>query len=877
MLKILIVLIAFFMNLIVFQSDLMAKRKYYSKKRSRKSRNYRKTRRNKKVKKSTDKKKNDKKVKEVKKVEKKPEIIHQKIKAAITKESIDINISIKNDKNVSFVILHYASFALQDWSQEEMVKTKNGYTAEIPADFVLKKGVIYYIEAVATNGDVIASFGSEDLPVFVETYNVQRATKKVEKIKEKVKDEDYNLSLSEELSIFQMDADVETVSRRVQKSKLAPGIVSVISRAMILKTGAKKLIEVLKYLPGFSVKILPSGKYFVSIRGIGKDGNILVMINGNRINNPYDSSVIFDLSTDFIEKIEVIRGPGSSLFGTDAVVGVINIFTTKKDKSINALVGLHNDYEVSSNYSVTRKGINISLSGGVGLDDGANQNIERDDSGDMEWGLTTGDKKFETERWSRNGFLSLNLASENLKLFIFGMESKRGTWVGPNYTATKGSSYKTDTILYNLDYTIIKNKDITFSGKVYGNFFVVDNYMVTAPKGYHSTATNEDFDNGKITKENYNSMVMTAEFNLDWQVMSSLNILTGLSYQYLQILNYDLSRNYNLLTDKYHGNKFDLYEDDSSLDQNGKSRYVLEYHLQSTYNYKDFGATLGLRFDYYNDFGLTINPRAALVYNVFNLFVIKALYGQAFRAPTIKELYDKTDKSSNGILGNKDLNPENVKTSEIAIQFDLWKFNFNTNMFYNINKNIIAPFDKDGSGSVGSYQNIGETNDLGVEFALKFFLNKYFNAFFNVSWFQRKFSWNEKIWNLKAPELDSRRSLLTDIPMRTLNMGLNFNFKDFRLFLGIRNVSEALNNNRMALEEINIVNIPAYWAFDVNISYSITNNFLIYLTGVNLGNSYYASPSELGDNIAVFGDTGLIQPGYSFRLGITYRFNFEGE
>ena len=863
MLRILIILTVLLMNLTIFQPDLMARRRYHSKKRTKKTKNYRKS----------QKKKVEKKVEK----ETKPEIIHKKIKAAITNESVDININIKNDKKVSFVILHYASFVLQDWSQKEMIKTKSGYSASIPSDFVLKKGVVYYIEAVATNGDVIANLGTLELPIFVETYNVQRATKKVEKIKKTVKDENYNLSLSEELSIFKMDTEVETVSKRVQKSKLAPGIVSVISRARILKTGAKKLIEIIRYIPGFTVKMLPSGKYFVSIRGVGKDGNILVMINGNRINNPYNSSVIFDLSTDFIEKIEVIRGPGSSLFGTDAVVGVINIFTTKKDKSIEALIGLHNNYEVSSNYSIKRRGIDINLSGGVGLDDGANQDIEKDDSADMDWGLTTGDKKFRSDRWSRNGFLSLNLSSDKLKLFLFGMESKRGTWVGPNYTATKGSSYKTDTILYNLEYSIIRNKNIEFSTKVYGNFFAVDNYMVTAPKGYHSITTNENFDNGKITKENYDAMVVTAELNLDWQVLNSLNLLVGLSYQYLKILNYDLSRNYSLIEDKYHGTKFDLYDEGSSLAQDGKSRSVIASYLQSTYNYNDFGATLGLRFDYYNDFGLTINPRAALVYNVFNLFIVKALYGQAFRAPTIKELYDKTDISPNGIIGNKDLLPEDVKTSEIAIQFDLWKFNFNTNVFYNIDKSIIAPFDEDGSGSTGSYKNIGETNDLGIEFALKFFLNKYFDTFINVSWFQRKFSWNEKIWTLDAPELDDRRSLLTDIPMRTLNMGFNLNFKDFRLFLGVRNVSKALNNNRMALEEINIVDISSYWAFDVNISYSITNNFLIYLTGINLGTSSYASPSELGDNIAVFGRPGLVQPGYSFRLGITYRFNFEGE
>jgi len=855
-LRIFMILIIFFMNSIMFQSTLQAKKKKHYKRTSR----------------SHKTKKKPKKKTTKKKVEKKAEIIHEKLKVAIVKESKEVSIKIKNDKNISFVILHYASFALHDWNQKEMIKTNDKYTATIPSDYVLKKGLIYYIEAVDDEGLIVASIGSDEIPIFVETYTVKRATKKIEK-KVKVSKND-ELSLKEELAVFTMDNNVETVSQKVQKSKLAPAIVSVIPRSTILKTGAKNLIEILRYLPGVNISILPSGRYSVSIRGIGKNGNILMMINGNRINNPYDSSVIYDMSVDFIEKIEIIRGPGSSLFGTDAVVGVINIFTTRNDKSIRAVAGLHNNYEVSSNYSIKRRGLDINLSGGVALDDGANQFIERDDSSHMDWGLTTGDKEFESDRWSHKGYLSFNLSSDKLKLFIFVTENKRGTWVGPNYTATNGSSYTTDTILYNLIYSIIKSDKIKLSAKVYGNFFIVDNYLVTAPENYKSSISNEIFDLGKITKEKYNTMSIATELNLDWQIMKNLNILTGLSYQYLKILDYDLSRNYNNTTEEYHGKKFDLY-DGTLLQQDGKSRYVLEYHLQGTYNYNDFGATLGLRFDYYNDFGLTINPRAGLVYNVMDIFIVKALYGQAFRAPTMKELYDVTDNNSNGILGNDKLTPEYVKTSEISIRFDLWKLNFNTNFFYNINENIIAPFDEDGKGGVGFYENIGETSDLGVEAEVKFFLNKYFNAFFNISWFQRKFTWSDEVWELDTPELDDRKSLITSVPMRNINMGFNFSFKDFGVFLGIRNESRVMNNNRMPLEEIHIVNIPEYWTVDVNVSYSITDNFLIYFSATDLGNPHYASPDEFGNNIAILGIDGLIQPKFNFRFGLTYRFDFE--
>jgi len=885
--KILNFLIVFTMSLALASTVLNAKkRSSYKKSKSKKSKKKRTVKKVSKVKKSKSykkknykKNKNNNKKKLIKVKNKKREIIHKRPKAAIVREAISIDIEILKNEDVSYVILNYSSSLLQEWDEKEMINKETKYFANIPEGFVLKGGVSYYIEAFDEFGEKVANYGSKELPMLIDTYIIKRAGGEIVLIagKEVKKEEEASSSLMDELADFDLDSDIETVSSKVQKTKLAAAIVSVVTRSTILKSGAKTLIEVLRYLPGINVKILPSGNYSISIRGVAKDGNVLLLLNGNRVNNPYNSEAIYDIPTSFIEKVEVIRGPGSSLFGTDAVAGVINIFTTKKDRSLKAFLGIDGNYSVASNYSVNRKGLQIDLSGGVSSDDGANAIITRDSSYEEDWSLTYDNKKFKTDRWSKNAYLSARFSNEKLELFIFAMENKRGAWVGPNFTATQGTSYKSDIIVYDLNYSFVKSEKLDFKAKVYGNVLFTDNFLVTAPQGYSSTLSNDYFMRGKITKEKYNALTLTTELSLNWQVLKNLNLLTGLSYQYLKILNYDLTRNYSLLTEKYHANNFGNYDDNIDLVQDGKERSSVAYYLQSTYDYKDFGATLGLRFDHYDDFGLTINPRVGLVYNLFDILVLKALHGQAFRAPTIKEMYDQTDTSNTGVLGNESLDPENVKTSELGMELSVWKLNFSTNLFFNINENIIAPFDKDGGGAISKYENIGSTDDIGVEAEVKVLLNKYFNAFFNISWFQREFEWNAELWKEKVPDLSKRESILTNIPMRSINIAFNFNYKNLGIFLGVRNRSRALNNNRFDLEQVKILNIPEYWKLDFNISYSVSNNFLLYFAGTDIGKTHYSAPSDLGDSASVFGEDGLIQPSYTLRLGLIYRFNFEKE
>ena len=129
-----------------------------------------------------------------------------------------------------------------------------------------------------------------------------------------------------------MKVDVTSVSRRAQHLQDAAAAVSVLTSEDIRRSGATSIPEVLRLVPGVHVARIDSNKWSVSVRGFtGRYANkLLVLIDGRSVYTPLFSGVIWDVVAvplDTIERIEVIRGPGATLWGANAVNGVINIIT----------------------------------------------------------------------------------------------------------------------------------------------------------------------------------------------------------------------------------------------------------------------------------------------------------------------------------------------------------------------------------------------------------------------------------------------------------------------------------------------------------------------------------------------------------------------
>ena len=165
----------------------------------------------------------------------------------------------------------------------------------------------------------------------------------------------YSMSLDE-----LMNAKVAIATKTNQPISESPSSVSVITSDDIKNLGARELVDVLQTIPGFELLKKFDGEYGAGVRGV-KDprstSKLLIMIDGipyNQILYGYSIYFGYDINLDVIERIEIIRGPGSALYGRNAFSGVINIITktarANEKLSIKGILGTFNTKSLSGFY-----------------------------------------------------------------------------------------------------------------------------------------------------------------------------------------------------------------------------------------------------------------------------------------------------------------------------------------------------------------------------------------------------------------------------------------------------------------------------------------------------------------------------------------------
>ena len=147
------------------------------------------------------------------------------------------------------------------------------------------------------------------------------------------------LSLDELLRV-----EVTSIGRKTTKVSKVAGAVYVLTQEDIRRSGATTVPDALRLVPGLQVAHIDANKWAISARGFnGQYANkLLVMVDGRSVYTPLFSGVYWDsldMVLDDIDRIEVIRGPGASLWGANAVNGIISIITKKADKTEGMLLG----------------------------------------------------------------------------------------------------------------------------------------------------------------------------------------------------------------------------------------------------------------------------------------------------------------------------------------------------------------------------------------------------------------------------------------------------------------------------------------------------------------------------------------------------------
>src|SRR5207237_1884211 len=140
-----------------------------------------------------------------------------------------------------------------------------------------------------------------------------------------------------------MNMQVTSVSKRTQKVADAAAAIFVITQEDIRRSGARSIPEALRLAPGLEVARIDSNKWAIASRGFNGrfDNKLLVLIDGRSVYTPLFSGVYWnvqDVMLEDVDRIEVIRGPGATLWGANAVDGVINVITKKAKATQSALV-----------------------------------------------------------------------------------------------------------------------------------------------------------------------------------------------------------------------------------------------------------------------------------------------------------------------------------------------------------------------------------------------------------------------------------------------------------------------------------------------------------------------------------------------------------
>ncbi|KKO18489.1 MAG: TonB-dependent receptor [Candidatus Brocadia sp.] len=511
--------------------------------------------------------------------------------------------------------------------------------------------------------------------------------------------------ISDEVILFQEIPSVYSASKYEQKVTEAPSSVSIITADEIKKYGYRNFSEILRSIRGFHITY-DRNYHYVGVRGFGLSGDyntrILLLIDGHRINDAiYDQAPIgtdFPLDIDLIERIEIIRGPGSSLYGTNAFFGVVNVITRKgrgfRGAEASAEAGTFETYKTRMSYGEKfSNGLEMVISGSYYESEGDDRLFFQEfDQPANNHGIAEDRDRDQFE----NIFAEILYRDFTLQLNYHDREKDVPT--APFGTLFNEQFFTADERGWaDLKYERIFGDQFSFLSRVSYNFYDYnDDYFTSPPTGKLKTSDVID------------SQWLQGEVQITKTFFERHKCTFGIDSRYNMQQD---QRTFNHIQEgTVPGIKREI------LDDKRESEYFAGY-LQDEFTLTDF-LTLqaGVRFDYFETFGGTANPRAALIYTPFEKTAFKFVYGRAFREPNAYELYYSDDTSQKS---SPDLDPETIDTYEIIYEQYFAKYFRGTIVgFYNSIDDFIS-LTTDPHDGLLVFDNVDGVHARGFEFELE--------------------------------------------------------------------------------------------------------------------------------------------------------------
>jgi iron complex outermembrane receptor protein len=653
----------------------------------------------------------------------------------------------------------------------------------------------------------------------------------------------------------------------------APSTMDVITEERIEASGAWSLMEILETIPGITVKKNRWGFELITLRGISpsvSNDKITLAVNGHPISEVMwnSFSIFYDIPLENVKQIEIMRGPASFLYGTNAFSGVINVITKKAadidGAALDVKVGAFDAWSGDLSYGTMLGDLEIALNLNHYRTDGPSLTLERDGLFPAPFSAAPAEMT-EAGETSR---IFLDLKYGNFRLQTAYTDSESQSPIGQSFLTQDEETkyYEFGYIEASYDFPVsdtleIRTKvsfdrmDYHDAGDLFPYGFTilqdVNGDGVPDPVDVDGDGRIETWPEGIYTDFGFTDNQVRTEILFDWQSAESNRFLLGVFYE-----TYESEDVYAV------GNahpiyliRFDAVSDLShpSLVWNKQAdREVYGAFFQDEWYFTpEWYLIFGTRYDHYDDFGSSVSPRAGLVWDTNRRGgVFKLTYGSAFKAPNFTQLYNQNNPS---LVGNPDLDAETLESIEFSwhnVFRDQW--HLGTNFYYLETEDLIDRSEtRDFTLPLGPqfYENRGETEVYGAEIRCRY-------------------SWGYRNYLFATYDYTHAENMLTEsdvpwVPEHQANLGVN-------LFLNERfNWNLEMDYTGERPREYGDPRTPVkdHVVLNTTLRFEQKNGWDVYVRVENLTDEDVVAPST----VALYPQSDMPRPGTTWLAGASVK------
>lgn len=485
------------------------------------------------------------------------------------------------------------------------------------------------------------------------------------------------LYAAEDFTSYIMDETVVTATLTETPLKNIPAAVEVIGSEEIGESGATTLHQVLTEAQSVNLEAVSGRQSTARLRGLSSS-NTLVMIDGMRLPSGFQDKVdLGEIPAGWIDRIEIVRGPASALYGSDAIGGVINVITRKPSAQPDAWFSSRYGSNTEGDAEETSFDAGVSgTSGDVGyVITGSFADKDRVDL-DTSDGFTDADDKSvksgaATLSWKVGDDTEISVGATYADVERQGLRfknKKEQEWVNGSERSTGRIEVRSEL-----------GEDSSILFRAYRSVY---DWGVTLTPVSSGDPETHDVDQ------------TTDQFEARWAGMlpGGHKVTTGIEYR----------------------------TEDREEDGLASEIENLGVFLQDEVALSGrLSAILGLRFDDHSSFGSVYSPRVSAAYRLNDDLRIRGSYAEGFRAPSVFELYTGSEYTKRRILlPNPDLDPETSRTWEVGADFEHDGLALSVTAFRNDIDDMISEVftgSYDGTIPINEARNISEAMTRGIE------------------------------------------------------------------------------------------------------------------------------------------------------------------